>query len=428
MKLGLSLAALAGLQLAAGLVTQLVVLGILGAGPATDAWIAAQAVPVVAFSTVSVALQGAWQARLAVAASQPAQWLQTQRAAQGQVLLLFGTTTVLLAATATLWTGWLLPGFAAEQLELTVRMTRLLLVGALLNGQALLLTTALRARGRFIAAEVIVLSGAVAGIVLTAATLTRFGIEAAAWASLAKSLVVCLALWRAAGRPLPAPRTAWGDRESWRHARPILMGSTLYKTGPLVDRYWTSLGPAGGMTTFNLVHMAMSALASVIERALSIPVIPRLARLAAAGDPTALRRLYRGSVLRIAAACAAVLAALLALYPVWPQLVGPLLKQEPEQLMQAWWLCLALVGYLYPAAAGSAVVGSFYAYGDTTTPVRVGVAGFAASLLLKAIGFQALGLMGLALATVAQYFGNMLVLCWLLERRLATEGAGGAAR
>jgi peptidoglycan biosynthesis protein MviN/MurJ (putative lipid II flippase) len=73
------------------------------------------------------------------------------------------------------------------------------------------------------------------------------------------------------------------------------------------------------------------------------------------------------------------------------------------------------------------VVSSFQALRDTATPVRVGVIGFAVSLPLKAAGFLVGGLPGLALAIVVHYAGGMIVMSWLLERRLTREEQHGPA-
>lgn len=418
MKLGLSLGALAALQLAAGMVLQLTLLALLGAGSATDAWVASQAVPLVAFAIVAVAFQGAWQSRLAVSAHQHEAWVLTQRTAQGQLLLACGTTLLVLIPTAGYWVHWLFPGLSDEQLALAARMSQLLLIGALLNSQALLLTTALRSRGRFLVPEAIALITSIGAILLAVALVPRFGIESAAWISLARSLVVTAILFGLASAPLPHIGEALRDAQAWRQVRPLLMGAMVYKSGPLVDRFWSSLAPMGGMTVFNLVQMGMSAVATVLERSVCMPVTPTLARLAERQDYLSMRRVYRRAIVHTAIVAAATLLVLAAAQPLWTTLAAPF-KLGDDAARQAWWLCVVLVGYLVPATAGTVVASSFYALGDTRLPANVGTLGFLLAIALKALAFLAWGLTGLAVAMVAHYGGNMLVLCWVLERRLA---------
>lgn len=406
------------MQLVASVALQFAVLAVLGAGSQTDVWVAAQAAPLVLFSIMSVALQGAWQSRFAVVAHQPSQWLQLQRTAQGQLLLILGGATVAVAVSTRLWVPPLFPGLASAQLDLTERMTRVLLIGTLFNGQAALFTSALRARGHFVAPEAIALAGSVAAIALVVVGVRRYGIEAAAWISLARSLTVSAALFVMARWPWPSLSVARQDQEGWRLMRPILLGSSFYKTGPLVDRFWSSLAPSGSMTLFSLAQTGMGALAMVLERSLSMPATPSLARLAAAKNYAGMRSLYRQSIVRVFAASAVVMLVLITTYPAWPSFVALLLKLDEASARQAWWLCLLLVGYMYPSAAGSTLVSSFYALGDTRTPAQVGVIGFALSLVWKAVGFLNAGVVGLAVATAAHYLANMLLLNWLLERRL----------
>lgn len=419
MKLGLSLGALAALQMATSLATQLLVFGILGAGMATDAWVAAQALPLIVFSIASVAFQGTWQSRLAVASHDRDHWRREQRTAHGQMLMVTGCVTVALTASATLWTPWLFPGFSDEQARLSATLSQWLLPAAFFNCHAALLTTALRSRDRFLTAEAVTLAGAVIVAALLPWLLRDFGIELAAWLSFARMLVTALVLYVLAGCPLPDLKAAVRDVEQWRLIRPLLLGSSLYKIGPVVDRYWTSHAPPGGMTAFNTMQMAMSAMASVLERSICMPAQPRLARLAAAGQLGEMRRLYRSRVRQVSIIVGLAAIVLVALKPFWPTLTHPLLKLDTHTLESTWWICAILMGYALPAAAGSIVVSSFYALGDTKTPVRVGSTGFLLSLAIKAGAFVWAGLPGLAAAVAFHYAGNMLVLCYLLEKRLS---------
>jgi putative peptidoglycan lipid II flippase len=419
MKLGVSLGTLAALQMAASLAMQLLVFAALGAGTQTDCWVAAQTVPLILFTISSVTFQGAWQPRFAVLADQPPIWRKAQAAAHGQLLLVVGTAALLLTITADVWPRWLFPGFMPEQMVLTAQVTRILLLGALINCQVALLSTALRAREQFIRAEVLVLAVALATVALTAPVVRHFGVEGVAWLNVARATTVCGALFWMAGRPWPRVHAGWHDRVHWKLVRPLLLGSSLTKTSPIVDRYWSSLAPVGGMTAFSFIHTGMSAVATILERSLCMPVHPRLARLADARDLSGMRALYRARIGRVALMTGVALGALVLLWPFWPQITRPILKLDDATLMETWWWCVVLTGYVLPSAAGSVVVSSFYALGDTATPMRVSAIGFVLSVLAKAAGFALAGMLGLAGAIVAHYVGNLLVMCWLLERRLA---------
>lgn len=416
-----SLGALTTAQLALSFLLQVVVISLVGAGEQTDAWVAAQAVPMVIIAIASVAFQGAWQAELTVAAANPEEFLAKQRRAHGQLLISMGALIVLLAVTAPCWTRLLFPGFQSDQQTLTARIAVILLAGSLLNAHAALFTIALRAQHRFQFPEAITAAGGLLAIGITLLGIHKIGIVAAAVGSLARSLFIVVVLFVSSGRALPAVSAGWRDLDAWRRIRPLFVGLTISKAGPLVDRFFGALVPAGGLTILNLSLTGMGALSAVTERALCTVPITSLSRLAQQRDYEGMRRTYRQCLKSTTLAACAVLLILLALLPVWADLAGQVLGFTEPVARQMWWLCVLLVAYLAPASSGTALTFSFYALADTTTPARVGTIGFLVSIVLKTVGFYLFGLYGVVISIAVHYLGNIAVMCWLLERRLRYE-------
>jgi putative peptidoglycan lipid II flippase len=86
----------------------------------------------------------------------------------------------------------------------------------------------------------------------------------------------------------------------------------------------------------------------------------------------------------------------------------------------------ALVGYAVGLPAFSATriaAQTFYALGDTRTPVLVGFAAVAANVLFALSLMWPLEHMGLALASSLSSYVNLAGLAWLLRRRLGRIGA-----
>jgi putative peptidoglycan lipid II flippase len=416
-RLSVGLGTLAALQLAAGFALQLVVLGSLGVGSQTDAWVAAQAVPMVALAAIAVSFQGAWQTKLSTHVGSRQDWVNTQRAAHGQLLLVYGSALLGLGLSADTWTSLIFPGLSLAQRSFTADMSRIFLAAALFSGHSTLFTTALRGQDRYVVGEVVSLCAALVALVVAALVVRPYGVQAVAWVSLARGALCAVALFVLADRPWPDIGAGIKDSESWRQLRPMLLGASIYKTTPLVDRFWSSLAPTGGLTIFNLLHTALAAAAMVLERALCIPVAPRLARLAQAQEWDAMRSLVRQTLSRGAWVVGGVAIAIVLLQPVWPALLGSFLKMDDAAARDSWWICATLLGYLYPAAVGSVIVSSFYAMADARTPVAVGIAGFVVSLALKAAGFALGGIPGLAFAVSLHYLGNMAAMWFILERR-----------
>ncbi len=404
------------MQLVLALVMQVLVIRMAGSGEETDAYVAALALPLILQSVVATALQNVWLPKLAMATA--ADWPRLVRISLGQALIWFGGAALAIGLTAPLWSPLLFPGLRAEQLALTNRLLLLMLPGSVFSGAFALLAVAGRSRGRFLLVEAVPLAMALAATVLTPAALRWLGIEGAAWLFSLRSFISALSLWSALRLGMPILASSPERRDAARSALLLLAGSSIYKLGPLVDRFWTSQGPVGSLTLYNLAIAGAGAVATVLERAISMPVIPGLSRLWQAEDTAGFRRAYRGVLVRIFGLMLPVTLALVLLREPTTMMAGSLLAIAPAKAIMIFWVGAALVGTIVAGAAGSTVASAFYAMGDTVTPVRIGVAGFVFGLGLKAVGFLAFGVVGLALATSAYYIFNFSVMAILLERRL----------
>lgn len=418
MRLNLSLGALAVLQLISSLFVQLAVLRIVGAGAQTDAFVAAQAVPLVLFSILSVAFQSVWQPRFSVLADDKLAWRESLGQAQAQVLLTFGAVATLLCLTAPNWTQLLFPGFNHQTTGLSASMALPLFTAAALNCHSAVLTTALRTCNKFIRAEAISLGGSVFAIGLLLIVVPHGGVQAAAWVTCARAILVFGFLYVQTNRPPILFNKAWGNSKVWGQIRPLIAGATLYKTAPLFDRYWSSQASTGSVTILSLAQTGMGAIGMVLERSICVPVAPQLARLVERKDWLGLRSAYRKCVLQISLATLLVAVVFAALYPVWDYFLEPLLNLPAPLAREMWVICLWLLGYLHVAASGTIAVAAFYAMGDTRTPVKVGVTGFLFGVVFKALGFLLMGISGLAAATSVYYLCNMVAMCFLLEKKI----------
>jgi len=416
--MNIALGALAATQLLAGLALQLLILRIVGAGPLTDAFVAAQAVPMLVSALLGMLLQAIWQPRLSVAAVDMATWRTEQGVAHGQILLYAPAISILALLTAPLWLPRLFSEFSAEQLALVQRMSVPLFLAAVFNIQIAMLLTAQRARGAFYRSELYSLIGTLLALLLLAACLPRMGIESAAWIFLLRSLLVAAALYLLADRPLPMLLGARDAKGIWAPMRSMMTGAALQKSNPLVERYWSAQGASPGVTLLNLAQTAITALASVLEKAICGPTAPHIARAIAAHDYRVALALYRHGIMQVMGLVAALVLVLILLQPLWDDLLAQLLRLETAHATQLWWFCLLLLGYLLSGAAGPIAVAVFYALGDTSTPARVSAAGFFAGLILKSIGFLWQGLPGLAAAISLGHLLNLAALCILVEKTL----------
>jgi putative peptidoglycan lipid II flippase len=415
----LILALVASLQLLAQIALQLVVLNALGVGRDSDVFMAAQAVPLVLSGILGMALQSVWQPRLSVADRPSGDWKRAHRCAHAQALLAMAGAGSVLAASAPWWLSALYAGFDTETRRLVASLTGPLLLASVLNGASAVLTAAQRGRDRLLSAEV-------AALILTLMALAVAGPAVRAWGlSAAALLLTCRALLGWIGMLVlvegswPDWRAGWRAAAVWKALRPLLAGSAIYKTAPLVDRYWSAMAAAGSVTLLGLAQTGVGAVATVLERALCMPASSPLARALADGDSAKARHLYRRAVAMVALVSVVCGVALAGLQPWWASALGLALDLPAAAADLLWTLCMLMMGYLFVAAAGTVVVAVFYALGDTRTPALIGLGGFLLGIAAKSAGFLAFGLPGLAAATSLYYGLNLLALVWGIERRLA---------
>lgn len=418
MKQGLCISIAVAAQLLSQFVTQLLVIRVIGVGPITDAYIAAQAVPMVLVAVLTAALQSAWLPRLSVLSENFAASKLEQMTAQGQSALLGIGSVLVGAVTMRYWLPLLYPGFDEQQLLITLGFSLVFMAAAAFNVQSAVLTVGLRAVGRYTVAEIVAMLAALLSLVSVYYMLPKWGIAAAVWIALGRSILIYLVLMNLTKWPYPSVARGWNCTETWVSMRPLLFGASLYKTSPLVDRYWASKASPGAITTLNLAQTAIGGLAAILERSICTPIAPTFARHVARDDYRSLRRDYRKGIFKVSVVVAGVGLILVAGKSWLIHLASVFLNISTDTASVLWLVCLLLLGYLHVAASGTLAVAAFYAMGDPRTPVKIGLAGFVLSLGLKAAGFLLMGLPGLVLATSIYYTGNMLAMCFSLEKSI----------
>ncbi len=422
------LGTLAIVQVLLGFAFQWFLMTAVGPGLETDALFAALVVPQLILQVVAGALTHVLTPLLSV--HEPAErrrqgWSFVQGVA---LLLLLGGG--LLALSAPVWLPWTVPGFPAWAQALAVDLVRIQLLGMLLTGLASVLRSVCHAWGRFALAEFGPVLGLTAALAFVVWMLPQTGVRAAAWGTALGAGVHVLALAPALGA---YRRPDWGGaatREAARRMRPLALGYLYLKSEDLVDRLLASMAPAGGLSLLHLAQQIYDAGSGVLHKSVTAPLVPRLARAAAAGEWRAFHRDNRRWLLTMLALTLTALVGLIWIGQPLLALVFARGRFGAGNTEQLWWLLLALGGVWIGGAVGGILSSSFYAQGNTRTPVQVAVVGFTVAIGLKVGGFQLWGVMGIAVATSLYYLLNCLTLFALLVRagkRLLHEAAADDA-
>lgn len=411
-----------------GFVRDVVMAAVLGAGPLADAFLVALRLP---NHFRAIFAEGAFTTAFVPAYSRT---LETDGAAAarllaGQLLSLMLWSQLLLLALALLFTPGLLallaPGIADDPVSAPVaaELTRICFPYLLCMALLSVLAGVLNAHHRYAAA-------AVAPILLNIAILLALlwhlwfdtPAHAAAWGVFAAGFAELLLVGWAARRAGLLPRLDWPRltapvRAFFKALGPATVGSMGTQLALFADTIIGSLLATGALSALYYADRINQLPIGVIGIAAGTVVLPEMARRLAAGDAAGAHAAQNRTIettLLFAVPC------LLAFVCV------------PELIMQALFGRGAFDAFAVSAAADTlrayaigllpfvllrSVVASFNARGDTATPVKAAFAGIGLNLLLKLLLMGSLAQTGLALATSAGAWLNLLLVgAWALAR------------
>lgn len=412
------LALLSFAQVAFSILSQIVILKHVGVSHDSDVYIAAQAVPTIFLSIIIVVFQSIWLPIFTEAYFSKQFWLKTQGYAHFLLFVFASITLLIIISTRDYWLILLFESFESSQLHLASQMVVLFMLSSLLNCHTGLYVTALRSANIFIITELMQVITMLIFLLAIYILIPIYGIIITAYLALFRSVILFITMHILSGSPAYFICGWKNRRQTIKKFGLLLTGSSLFKTGPLVDKYWSAQVPSGGLTIFNLSQTAITALSSIIDKSICVPTISKITKEISAKNFISARNTYRKSLFEIGIITILVAFLLSILYANLIYILTNWLKMSSEHANDFWVISLILIGYLFASASGSIVTGSFYAMGDMKRPMNVGLLGFTLSIIIKSILFIYFGLYGLAIGTSIYYIFNVSIMFMILEKRI----------
>jgi putative peptidoglycan lipid II flippase len=405
---------------------------VLGAGLLADAFVVAQRLP---NHFRAIFGEGAWNAAFVPTYSRAleTEGLPAARIFSGQIFIGLLLTQIVLLALALAFTpafiDLLAPGFRdnPEKFNLTVTLTRITFPYLLLVSLVTLQSGALNAHRLFAAA-------AFAPVLMNLSMMVFLGLAfyftnpgaAASW-GLAFSGVLQLALtsfaaWRAGILERFAfPEMTANVKHFLKTLGPAVIGSAGVQIALFTDTIVGSLLPTGGPSSIYYADRIYQLPVGVIGIAAGTVLLPEMSRLFAAGKrDAALHAQNRTMALSLALSAPFFIA-----FIMIPEFImrGVFLRGAftPEaadasaNVLTAYGFGLVAIVLLRSAVA------SFQAQGDTKTPMMIALAAVAVNVGLKLVLFTPMGAPGLASATAAGAWVNLLLLVFFAIRRKAMK-------
>lgn len=408
MRLSAVLATLVGGQLVLAFLTQALTMATLGAGMATDCFVAAQTLPTVILSVMATAMLNVWQTQLATVPEKDR--TDARASSLGLGLLLAAALLLVVLVLGKALITLLFPGFDEARVYLTTNLMLIVSIGTACNVGVVASVAAGRVAGRFILIEAIPLGLTLLALAALPLVLARYGVYGAAWLLALRSLLIFVTTSGMLGMTRAVFRIDGYKRYALAQMRPVLLGSSFYKLGPVVDRFWASKTTAGGLTLYNFAGMGAAAASSVLERALGTPVVPEIARTWRGAGPDHVMRLVRAAMIKVWVATGLCALALIPVSWVWAPLCAYFLHLDANQATMLLGLIIAVLPQLGTTASGTLLVSVFYAAGDTRASVRIITGIFVAGVLAKSAAFSLYGLLGMAVANSLQLVATSVAL------------------
>jgi putative peptidoglycan lipid II flippase len=209
---------------------------------------------------------------------------------------------------------------------------------------------------------------------------------------------------------------------------PAVFALAAVQVTVLVNTLLASLLPQGTVSYLYYADRVMEFPLGVFGIALATAVLPGMSAQAARGEHRGLTETL-GFALRLSAFIS--VPAAVGLIGLGSPIVQLLFQRGEFSLADARATTQALTGYAVGLPAFSAtriVAQTFYALGDTRTPLWAGFASVVANVVLAVALMWPLKHAGLALASSLSAYVNLVLLCWLLRRRLGLLGGREALR
>jgi putative peptidoglycan lipid II flippase len=273
-----------------------------------------------------------------------------------------------------------------------------------------------RAQQRFIWVELSALLASVLALSLLSRILPLYGVAGAASLIVARAGLQIILLLRGLGRWQRPNWSSQAMREAWRRIRPLLIGTAYYRTDPLIDRFLTSMSPTGELSLLYIGQQIYGVSNVVAEKAIAVPMVPKLAIEASGNRWPVFRRIYQNRLLLIGGLTIVGYATFLI---VGEQILNLLIGHggvTRDNVHLLWLIMVAQVGFLIGGAMGTVTSSTFYAMGDTRTPTRMSIVTYTLYIPAKVLCFMYYGVMGLATVTSVYLFVNLIIQVLLLER------------
>lgn len=391
------------------------VLTYFGPGVETDALFAGMAVPQLVLTVVSTSLMHVLVPLLS--GENKYQLRHDIWAFLTLIIISFGGLAIFLYVTASFWVPLTVPGFSEGGQSLTIKLTRIQLIGMVFTAINGVQWAAYHSRQQFLWAELTPALASVFSFFLLLWALPQFGVVAAAWISTLRTGLQTVLLAPGMGRPLRPDLKSVAIQKAWRRIKPLLLGTVYYKTDPLVDRFLLSTTSSGNLSLYYFAQQIYSAANQILNKAISAPLVPTLSILYKAGDKVGFRNIFYQKLLHIGTMSLVTLTTLALFGKYWLHLLVGYGSINASNVDDLWRIMLWLSGMFVGGLLGQITSSAFYSIGDTRIITLLSMFSYTIYIPFKVASFYLWGIFGLASTTTIYFMANLSIQIYLLRKK-----------
>ncbi len=316
--------------------------------------------------------------------------------------------------------------FDAEGIALTVKLTRIMMLGLAFNVASIVISSLLNAMERFMAAQLTGFPLSLAVIAAVVGFSGRCGIEAVAWGVFAASVLQVLVLIPSlAGWFHYEPLINFHDRRFHRLlklAGPAVLSMGISEINHLIDRSLASGLPVGSISAMNYAYKLITFLLGVLMVPLTTVMFSKMSRQAADGDRRGVRASLRHSVLLISLVALPIVAIAMVLSTDVVKMIYMRGSFGMDSVALTGGVLLFYLIGVPSFGMRDYLNRTFHAIQDTRTPFCVACVTVCLNIVLNLILRRFMGARGLALATsISSYIGS-IAMFYLLRKRMGRLG------
>lgn len=349
---------------------------------------------------------------------------------------LFGIAALVVSAIMYMLSGPLdrlvFSGFSPEKMEITIKLTRIMMLSLVFNVISIIMSSILNAREKFVAAQLTGFPLSLAVMIAAIFFSGRYGITAIAWGVFASGILQVLvqipffAKWFTY-----TPRIDLKDERFKRLmvlALPAILSMAVSELNHMIDHWLASSLQDGAIAALSYAYRLITFIIGILVVPINTVMFSKMSKLVSAGDTEGTLATVRKSieVLSMILVPVIIVCAIMST-EIIRFAYGSGRFDESSIILTAGPFLFYVIG-VFGFGIRELLNRTFHSIQDTKTPFRVACVAVIANIILNFILRKLMGINGLALATTISGSSAMVILLILLRKRLGRIGLKSIAK